>query len=53
MRTKQDLKILQSLPLEVKVKKTMQRVEDFIEYFGENGVYISCGGAKIVQYCTI
>ena len=46
MRTKQDLKILQSLPLEVKIKKTIQRVEEFVNYFGEDGVYLSCGGGK-------
>lgn len=45
-RTKNDLITLQSLPLEVKVQKTINRVNEFVEHFGVDGVYISCGGGK-------
>lgn len=49
-RTKNDLMTLQSLPLEVKVQKTINRVDEFVQHFGTDGVYISCGGVKTVQY---
>lgn len=53
MRTANDLKILQALPLEVKVQKTMNRVEEFVEHFGEDKLYLSCGGVKTVLFCMI
>lgn len=40
-----ELKMLQALPLEVKIKKTEQRIKEFYEYLGGN-VYISFSGGK-------
>ena len=45
-RTKEDLKMLQSLPLEIKVLKTQQRIREWVDYYGTNGVYVSFSGGK-------
>lgn len=45
-RTKVELKMLQSLPLELKIEKTKLRVTEFINYYGESGCYISFSGGK-------
>ena len=37
---------MQSLPLEIKIGKSLKRIEEFIDYYGENGVYISFSGGK-------
>ena len=44
--TIQDLKIMQKLPLEVKIRMTNQRIRDWINEFGEDGVYVSFSGGK-------
>ena len=44
--TKQELIMLQSLPLEIKIMKTKQRIREWIDFYGENGVYISFSGGK-------
>ena len=44
--TKQELIMLQSLPLEIKVMKTKQRIREWIEFYGEIGVYVSFSGGK-------
>ena len=44
--TKQDLQLLQALPLEVKVMKTKQRIREWVDHFGEEGVYVSFSGGK-------
>lgn len=41
-----DLKILQAYPLWMKVERTKQRIREWVDYFGENGVYISFSGGK-------
>lgn len=46
MRTREELKQLQSLPLEVKIKKTQIRIREWVDEFGEDGVYISFSGGK-------
>ncbi len=46
MRTKDDLKILQALPLEVKVWKTEQRIREWVSYFGKDNVCVSFSGGK-------
>lgn len=46
MPTKDELKMLQSLPLEVKVLKTQQRIREWVTHFGVNGVYVSFSGGK-------
>lgn len=45
-RNIQELQQLQRLPLEVKVVKTQQRIKEWVDYFGEDGVYISFSGGK-------
>lgn len=46
MPSKEELKMLQALPLEIKVAKTKQRICEFVERFGEDGVYVSFSGGK-------
>lgn len=46
MPTIDDLKILQALPLELKVMRTQQRVREWVQHFGVDGVYISFSGGK-------
>ena len=36
----------QSLPLSVKVSMTKQRIRDWVNYYGEEGVYVSFSGGK-------
>lgn len=43
---KNELITLQSLPLEIKIGKSLRRIEEFIDYYGVNGVYISFSGGK-------
>lgn len=37
---------LQALPLEAKVSLTMDRIEEWVEHFGVDGVYVSFSGGK-------
>lgn len=46
MPTKDDLRLLQSLPLKVKVAKTKQRIREWVTHFGKDGVYVSFSGGK-------
>lgn len=46
MRTRDDLKMLQALPLELKIKMTERRIRDWVSEFGTNGVYVSFSGGK-------
>ena len=46
MPTKDELKALQSLPLEVKVLKTQQRIREWVTHWGTDGVYVSFSGGK-------
>lgn len=46
MPTKDDLKYLQTLPLELKVMMTKARIREWVSYYGENGVYVSFSGGK-------
>ena len=41
-----DLYQMQSLPLEAKIKMTKYRIQEWIEAFGESGIYISFSGGK-------
>ena len=45
-RTLADLKQKQALPLEVKILLTRERVRQWINEYGEDGVYISFSGGK-------
>ena len=44
--TNDELKMLQSLPLDIKVAKSKQRIREFIDYYGADGVYVSFSGGK-------
>lgn len=44
--TAQHLKELQSLPLDLKIRLTKQRIREWINYYGEDGVYVSFSGGK-------
>lgn len=46
MRTKQDLKALQALPLDIKVALTIDRIRQWVDEYGEDGVYVSFSGGK-------
>lgn len=46
MPTRQELKALQSLPLEIKIAKSKQRIREWVERFGVEGVYVSFSGGK-------
>lgn len=46
MPTKKELVMLQALPLEIKVMKSLQRIRDWVEYWGEDEVYVSFSGGK-------
>ena len=44
--TVQDLKQMQALPLNIKIRMTEQRIRDWVNEYGESGVYISFSGGK-------
>lgn len=46
MPSKEELKMLQALPLEAKVLKTQQRIREWVTHFGVDGVYVSFSGGK-------
>ena len=46
MPTRQELQLLQALPLELKIMKTKQRVREWVQRFGVDGVYVSFSGGK-------
>ena len=46
MPTKDDLKYFQSMPLDIKVAMTKTRIREWVNHFGESGVYISFSGGK-------
>ena len=44
--TREELTLYQSLPLDVKVRMTQQRIRGWINAFGTDGVYVSFSGGK-------
>lgn len=46
MPTRDELTMLQHLPLEVKVAKTQQRIREWVNFYGKDGVYVSFSGGK-------
>ena len=46
MRTIDELRVLQALPLELKVAKTKLRIREWVNQFGVDGVYIAFSGGK-------
>ena len=45
-RTIQELQMLQALPLDVKVRKTQERIKEWVDEYGIDGVYVSFSGGK-------
>lgn len=45
-RTDADLKMLQALPLDIKVAMSCTRIRAWVNEFGEDGVYVSFSGGK-------
>lgn len=46
MRTIEELKMLQALPLDIKIAKTQARVREWVSHYGVDGVYVSFSGGK-------
>ena len=46
MPTFDELKLLQALPLELKIAKTKARIKEWVDVYGVDGVYISFSGGK-------
>lgn len=46
MRTIDELRMLQALPLELKVAKTKLRIREWVNEFGVEGVYVAFSGGK-------
>ena len=46
MPTRQELQQLQALPLAVKIRKTEQRIKEWVDHFGIDGVHVSFSGGK-------
>lgn len=46
MPTTDELRILQAYPLEMKVRRTKQRIKEWVDYYGVDGVYVSFSGGK-------
>lgn len=46
MPTHDELKLLQALPLELKIAKTKARIKDWVDFYGVDGVYVSFSGGK-------
>lgn len=45
-RTRAHLKELQGLPLYMKIRLTKQRIREWVNHYGEDGVYVSFSGGK-------
>jgi 3'-phosphoadenosine 5'-phosphosulfate sulfotransferase (PAPS reductase)/FAD synthetase len=45
-RTIDELRLLQNLPLEIKVAKTKLRIREWVNMYGVSGVYVSFSGGK-------
>ncbi len=46
MRTRQDLQQMQALPLDIKVRMTQNRIRQWVNEYGEDGVFVSFSGGK-------
>lgn len=44
--TMDDLRMMQALPLSIKVRMTETRIRQWVQHFGEDGVYVSFSGGK-------
>ena len=45
-RSIEDLRLKQAAPLNIKVRMTQQRIREWVNHFGEDGVYVSFSGGK-------
>lgn len=41
-----DLHQMQSLPLSAKIRMTQSRIREWVDYYGDDGVYVSFSGGK-------
>ncbi len=46
MHIKEELKMFQAYPLDMKIAKTKLRIREWVNYYGTNGVYVSFSGGK-------
>lgn len=46
MPIREELKLLQALPLELKIMRTQQRIREWVNHYGEDGVCVSFSGGK-------
>ena len=46
MPTREELKLLQALPLELKIMRTQQRIREWVNHYGEDGVCVAFSGGK-------
>ena len=46
MPTIDELRMLQALPLDMKIRRTQQRIREWVDHYGVNGVYLSFSGGK-------
>lgn len=46
MPTKDELKMLQAYPLDLKIAKTKLRIKEWVNHYGVDGVYVSFSGGK-------
>lgn len=46
MPTKNELKMFQNYPLDMKIRKSQLRIREWVDYYGTDGVYISFSGGK-------
>lgn len=42
----EELRLLQNYPLDIKIAKSKQRIREFVQHFGIDGVYVSFSGGK-------
>lgn len=46
MPTSDELKMLQALPLDLKIRRTQQRIREWVNHWGKDHVYVSFSGGK-------
>ena len=46
MRTLEDLRMMQALPLDLKIRMTERRIWEWVKEYGEDGVYLAWSGGK-------
>lgn len=46
MPTRDELKMFQAYPLDMKIAKTKLRIREWVDYYGTDGVHVSFSGGK-------